>query len=280
MRTSSAGRSGPAGLARSLLLALALCACGSGGDQSGGETARTTDAQAMSATTTAADTCTGPPPTFTQTVLNGSWQGLLTALADSGISFPDVSGNDDTATVKLCRNCDSVRVEIRSGNQTPCLRASDLQGGLNRITGMFIVLDTFPAQRQWNALYPGDTVFTFVNAKAGPATLVYNNNGTTKSAPSNAWMFWFCEDGAQNPKTPQAQWRPRGTPPPATAGDVGEGSTGGTYGWMACVSGCCQFYTPPPNESSQQTTPDVANPNAPDTVGFGANQKKPYWCRT
>jgi hypothetical protein len=293
MRTSLAGRSGPAGLGSRLLLALALVACGGGGD--GEKAATAADSSAVTSATAAAssapaaaDTCTGPPPAFSQAVLNGPWQALMDSLAAHAVSFPDVGGNDDTTTVKLCPSCDAVPVEIRSSNLTPCLAPSDLTGAGRRITGLFIVLAAFPAQHGWDALSPGDSLLAFTNSVNGPATLVYNQGGSGKPSPSRAWMFYYCQDGHLNPKTPQARWRPRipPSPQPPTGGDHGddgdEDGDGGTYGWMACVSGCCQFYTPPPNPIMTET-PDNASPRAPDVVGQGQNQGagvKPTWCRT
>jgi hypothetical protein len=268
------------------VLALALAACGGGGDAgAGGESAPSADAAAARATTAAAatDTCTGPPPGYALPVLTGPWTTLLDSLAADSVTFPDVTGNDDTASVKLCRNCSKVNVEIRSSNLTPCLRPEDLQGPLRRIAGIFIIQDTFPSQNGWDTLLPGDSVFVFANTN-GPATLVYNQDGTGKTAPSTAWQFWYCRDGHQNGKTPQAQWRPRGTPPttgPGKGRDEEGGGGGGSYGWMTCASGCCQFYTPPPNPII--VTPGQANPRAPDTVGPGRNQgaapgQRPTWC--
>ncbi|HEX6370294.1 MAG TPA: hypothetical protein VF006_15345 [Longimicrobium sp.] len=277
MPTSLAGRSGAARLGSRLLLALALCACGGDtpGEDGGAGAARPADSTAASTAAAATDTCTGPPPAFAMSVLNGPWQGMLDSLNAHGVSFPDTAGNDTTATVKLCQHCDSVRVEIRSSNLTPCLKPTDLQGEGRRITGLFIVHDTFPAQRGWDTLYPGDTLFAFANAIAGPATLVYNQNGSGNPSPSTAWMFWYCQDGHSGGKTAQAKWRPRR--PRAVPGNgkqQEEDDGGGTYGWMACASGCCQFYTPPPNAEMGQTTPPQANPSAPDSLGT----KRPTWC--
>jgi hypothetical protein len=278
MRTSLAGRSGPAGLACHLVLALALAACGGGGDQgAGGESALRADSAAPRATiaSAATDTCTGPPPGYAVPVLTGPWQALLDSLAADSVTFPDIPGNDDTTNIKLCRTCSRVDVEIRSSNLTPCLRPEDLQGPLRRITGIFIIQDTFPAQHGWDTLFPGDSVLVFANTN-GPATLVYDSGGSGKTAPSTAWQFWYCRDGHQNGKTPQAQWRPRGTPPtrPGKGRDEEENGGGGSYGWMTCASGCCQFYTPPPNDAIQTTAPQ-ASENAPDTVGVS---QRPYWC--
>jgi hypothetical protein len=282
MRTSLAGRPGAAGLACRLLLALALAACGGGDDAGEGARADSAAVDPGAAVTAAAaaDTCTGPPPAYAQPVLTGPWAGLLAALAADGVTFPDITGNDDTTAVKLCRNCGTVPVEIRASNKTPCLRPEDLNGQAQRITGMFIVLETFPAQQGWDTLQAGDSVFVFARGN-GPATLVYDHGGSGKTAPSTAWQFWYCRDGHTGGRTPQAQWRPRGTPPTTGPGkgkgEVGEGDGGGSYGWMACASGCCQFYTPPPNEL-MQTTPPQANANAPDTVGGGPSYGRPYWC--
>jgi hypothetical protein len=291
MRTSLAGRSGLAGLGSRLLLALALCACGGSGSGGGEKAATSADSAAaaptVAAATAATDTCTGPPPAFSQAVLNGPWQALIDSLAAHAVSFPDVGGNDDTTTVKLCPSCDAIPVEIRASNLTPCLAPSDLSGAGRRITGLFIVLAPFPAQHGWDALSPGDSLLAFTNSVNGPATLVYDQNGSGKPSPSRAWMFYYCQDGHVSPKTPQARWRPRipATPRPPTGGDHGDDADddgdGGTYGWMACASGCCQFYTPPPNPIITQTTPDNASPKAPDTVGPGRNQglgAKPSWC--
>jgi hypothetical protein len=293
MRTPLAGRSGLAGPGCRLLIALALAACGASDDGGGGAKAPADDsaggaATARQASLAAADTCTGPPPAFMQPVLNGPWQGLLDSLAAHGVSFPDAPGNDDTATVKLCRTCTTVAVEIRSSNLTPCLSPGDLSGPGQRILGLLIVQDTFPAQHGWDTLLPGDSVFAFTNSTGGLATLVYDQGGSGKPAPATAWRFWYCQDGHSNPKTARAQWRPRsGTDDPnpgkGNDGDGDEGGGGGTYGWMACASGCCQFYTPPPNQEMDQTTPPQANPHAPDTVGQGNNQgmsQKPSWCKT
>lgn len=289
MRTSLAKRSGLAGLARALLLALALGACG-GSDEDGGEGAAGSSAADQAAATAAADTaaadtCTGPPPAFAQNVLNGSWTGLRDSLAAHGVTFPDIAGNDDTTTVKLCRTCTSVPVEIRSSNLTPCLSPGDLNGAGQRIVGLMIVQDTFPAQHGWDTLLPGDSLFAFTSSTGGLATLVYEQGGGGKPAPATAWRFWYCQDGHSGPGTPRAQWRSRSAPAdpnPGKGNDRQEEDGGGSYGWMACASGCCQFYTPPPN-SETLTTPPQASPNAPDTVGQGQNQGvslKPSWCRT
>lgn len=276
MRTSLAATRRLAGRGWHLLLALVLCACG-GAEGEAVQSDAAPEARALAATA-AADSCTGPPPAYAPPVLTGPWQGLLDSLAADGVAFPDVAGNADTTSVKLCRTCSSVRVEIRSSNMTPCLAPGDLTGQ-PRITGMFVVLDTFPAQQGWETIPAGDSIFAFTGTTGGPATLVYEHGGSGKASPSNSWMFWYCQDGHVNGTAPRAEWKPRDGAQAGTA--TATAADGGTYGWMACISGCCEFYTP---GAELIETPDVADPNAPDTVGPGRNQgsgsQRPSWCRT
>ncbi|HEU0299307.1 MAG TPA: hypothetical protein VFR37_07635 [Longimicrobium sp.] len=279
METALAQRSGPAGRLASrlvLALALALAACGGGGDapESGDTPA---DTAAALQTTLATDTCTGPPPAFGQAVFQGTWQGLLDSLAAHAVTFPDIPGNDDTASVRLCATCEPVRLEIRSSNLTPCLQPDSLRGE-SRILGLFILVDSFPGSAQWDPIPAGDTIFTFAfNPGDSPARLAYRQGNNINTALSAAWRFLYCQDGHHNPKIPRAQWRDRVTAAMQTDAEEEEEEETGKYGWMACASGCCQFYTTPPGDGLV-TTPDVANPNAPDTVG--SVRRRVPWCPT
>jgi hypothetical protein len=286
MRTSLTGRPGLTGLTRALVLALALAACG-GGDESAdaaGGAAATREARALQTTgdtVAATDTCTGPPPTFSHAVLTGPWQGLLDSLAAHNVSFPASPTNADTATVPLCNGCTAVNATIRSTNLTPCLRATELRESHPHILGMLIVNDTFPAQRGWDTLFPGDTLLMFARVAAGPATLVYNQGGSGKPSPATAWMFWYCRDGHTG-KTAQAQWRPRaGNDSTANAASTTtQTSEGGDYGWMSCASGCCQFYTPPPNPIIELELPEQASEKAEEKAGPKPGTQRPTWCPT
>lgn len=267
-----ADRTGAAGSpARRLLLAVALAiaaaACRGDAEPEGGGTAADTAAVVQDAL--AADTCTGPPPAFAQAVLNGSWQGLIDSLNAYAVTFPDIQGNDDTTSVALCATCGAVEVEIRSSNLTPCLQPGDLRGQ-SRILGAFILLETFPAQAGWDTIPAGDTIFTFARTPGGNAQLAYRRGDRVKTAPSTAWRFWYCQDGHTNPKVPRAQWRdiPLATTPPGQEKEVEEDTR--QYGWMACASGCCQFYASPPGDPSPE-------PGGPDAPGVGGN---PRWCPT
>jgi hypothetical protein len=290
MRTSLAGRSGLAGLTRALLLALALGACG-GGDTDGGGGATTGDtaASVAQASVAAADTCTTPPPAFSVALLNGRpWSELIDSLNAAGVQFPDTTGNDSILAVKLCKSpgCTPVRMAIRSSSFTPCLKPGDLTGSRPRIMGEYVLQEPFnpPAGSGWHPIPQDSSVFVFVHASGAPATMVYAHNGQTRMGPAGGWQFWYCQDGdSAAHKIPQAQWRPRGTPPsgstgPANppkggAGQVEEEEDTGSYGWMACASGCCQFYTPPPNELQ---LPDEASEVAAEVT---IRVPPPFWCR-
>jgi hypothetical protein len=292
MRTPLAGRPGLAGLTRALLLALALGACG-GGDENGEKGKAPADDQARAAmatadTAAAADTCTGPPPAFPRTVLTGSWDALQDSLSAHGVTFPNDSLNVSTASVPLCNGCSSVRVQIRSTNLTPCLTPANMKESHPHIVGSLTLMDAFPKQHGWDSLPAGTVLLAFARVAAGPATLVYRDSatGNGKASPATAWMFYYCRDSHSRSKVPRAQWRPRnlsdsisnsvsGTGKGKGPEQVEDGEDGGQYGWMACASGCCQFYTPPPNPI---TSGEVVLP--PQAVGPDGKPgtQQPSWC--
>lgn len=297
MRTTLAGRSGLAGLTRALLLALALGACG-GGDENGGGGSAAGDstgaaapsAHAMQASTAAADTCTTPPPAFSAALLHGKpWSELIDSLKAAAVRFPEIPGNDSILAVKLCNapGCTPVRMAIRASNFTPCLKAGDLTGSRPRIMGEYVLQEPFdpPAGSGWNPIPKDSSVFVFAHASGAPATMVYAHDGKTMMGPATGWQFWYCQDGdSAAHKLPQAQWKARdttasGSTPPATPPKGGAAQAAaeddtGSYGWMACASGCCQFYTPPPSEILE--LPDAAAEKAVDVI---RRVPRPYWCQ-
>ena len=283
MRTSFAGRSGLAGLTRALLLALALGACGEADEKGakGGDPAAQDATLAAAADTVAADTCTGPPPAFARTVLTGNWDALQDSLAAHGVTFPNDSLNVSTARVPLCNGCESVTVQIRSTNLTPCLSPANMKESHPHIVGSMTLMEAFPRQRGWDSLPAGTVLLAFARIAAGPATLVYEDGaGNGKASPATAWMFYYCRDAHPRSKVAMARWRPRNgrdsIPDVGKAPDeVEDDDDGGQYGWMACASGCCQFYTPPPNPI---TSGEVELP--PQAVGPDGNpgSQRPTWC--
>jgi hypothetical protein len=270
MGNTVAERSGAAGRPRRwllLALTLALAACGSG-DETAKSGDPVGDTAAAVQTAMATDACTGPPPAFKDSVFQGTWQGLRDSLTAHAVTFPEIKGHSDTARVRLCEFCDSVRVVIRSSNLTPCLQPGSLDGDA-RILGLLILLDPFAKQQGWDSISAGDTIFTFArNPAQSEAVLAYRHDDRVKLAPDTAWGFAYCEDGHHH-TAPRAEWRDRNRPP--GQGKEGEGET--LYGWMACASGCCQFYSNPPDPGRPITTPPQADSSAPNTVGKGRNQE-------
>ena len=97
------------------------------------------------------------------------------------------------------------------------------------------------------------------------AYAMYDSAGVTAFAPAPAWKWSFCAHARTAPY-PEALWKqmpPTDTVPPCdpTAEHGGREDPEPvpeltSYGWMACVSGCCRFYgSPPPDD------PDVPHPN-------------------
>lgn len=251
MRTPLAGRPAPRGRSgTALLLALALCACGAdGGDDEKTQPRALLSAQDSTAQADTTPGCTQPPPAYPNAVLQGLWSALRDSLAKDSVTFPRDSANVAVDTVSLCKGCTKIRVELQSSNFTPCLQAEDLAGNA-RILGQMILLDSFPAQKNFPAIPRGDTIFTFANAPAGPAMLIYRVGNQARRAFSPDWQFRYCQDG--HPHTePEAQWR--------TVPSITQEDPGGTYGWMACASGCCQYYIKPPTTE----LPEQAKGNPP-----------------
>ncbi|HEX2209775.1 MAG TPA: hypothetical protein VHG93_18990 [Longimicrobium sp.] len=267
-----------------LLVALALCACGGADGGAGGAEKEGTEARAMTSQAGApAKDCQQPPPVATAEQLSGPWQALLDALKAQGASIPLDSANTDTATVPLCdKTCPAVRLSIHSNVGTCGIQPETLTRGQNVFMGVFLLDGDFPGDTAsgWPPLQEGDTLALFVNDTT--LTIVYDNEGKATAAP-HTWNFFYCQDG-ETGKFPRARWRPRLLPlgGPHDKGKDGDDGDGGSYGWMACASGCCQFYTPPPNPIVE--LPDQANPRARDTVGPGRNQGnarlgvRPTWC--
>lgn len=224
------------------MLALALCACGGGGDERGGEAgdARATDSAASAGPAAGAqpsDTCTAPPPAYAADLLSGPWSALVARLASDGITFPEGGENSAEMQMKLCPDCAPVAVRVRSSHLTPCLGTEHLTGE-PRIVGMFTLQAGFPAQHGWEALSAGDSVFVFANAVDAPAVLVHNSGGTARSGPDGAMQFMMCSDGHTSSR-PQVRVR-TGSEGAGAEADKGKGPDVECPN-LQCKSGCCPF---------------------------------------
>jgi hypothetical protein len=289
MRSFPTSAPGAARFGGGILLALALCACGGAGDADDARGAGSAESSA-SAVLASGDSCPAPP-TVDPERFKGKWATLSNYIVhELGATFPnEVLPDSNTQAVKLCPNCDRVEMTILPEANTRCTPPDSLNGR-PRIMGILVLKNTFTGSDStgWETIQKNDSVFMFASSTDGRATMVYpNERGQVVVAPDTSWMFYYCQDTHQRSGRPEAKWRPRNVPVPASpsAGkgkgkDREDDDDGGTYGWMACVSGCCQFYTPPPNPTVILTS-DRANPQAPDTVGRGRNQapgKRPTWC--
>lgn len=261
-----------------LLTALALAGCGRGdGTAERADTTVTADSAQLRLARADSAECEAPPSPPPSLLRPGaSWAALEAWLAQNQITFPDTPENIAVDTVPMCLGCTSVGVRLQSTDRTYCLTKQ--QSAQQRIAGRLTLLDTFPAQNGYQTIPRGAQVYMFSRGTPGmvqPATVVYKYNDAVTHAPPTAWRFYYCDHQLGGTR-PGAQWRPEDTTPrPPGDGDNGGGNGGGTYGWMACANGCCQFYTPPPI-----MTPDPANEHAPDTVpphGPGG-MPPPKWC--
>lgn len=258
MTTSPADRPTPRRRFGTALLLTLLCACGGGGgDKADGEPRKLLSTEQDSVAPTVL--CDGPPPTYTNEVLTGAWSALRAALAGDGVTFPESEGNVAVDTVALCIGCKVTRVKLQSSNFTPCLQPGHL-GGTPRILGQMVLLDSFPAQKGFPAIPRNDTIFTFAHAPSGPALLIYRNGTQAARAFSPLWNFHYCDDPHTPVAGPEAQWR--------TTASTTQNDPGGTYGWMACASGCCQYYIKPPATLPEEAV-EHAQGHLPDSLPPG-----------
>ncbi|HEX2078341.1 MAG TPA: hypothetical protein VHG08_11550 [Longimicrobium sp.] len=262
MESSSAVPAGTAGrLGRRLLLALALAACG-GGDQASSGAPKAGDAALAAAAP--GDTACPQPPAIDTTIFKGPYRGLTQWFRSNNVSFKDTSPDSTVALVRLCNNCAAVKLTILSEARTYCTRRDSL-AGKTRIAGVYVVDSGSVAPAGWGRTFnPGDSIFLFARNDSGPAKLVYPvvrtpTDSVVGAAPDTAWAFRYCNDGHPG-RAPQGKWRkyrPRNPAAGQTAATAGDERT---YGWMACASGCCQFYVPPPDPTLPDQVPDFVSP--------------------
>jgi hypothetical protein len=270
MRDPQQRRRGWPDRALPLLLALALGACGGGDERAAAaDSAQVAENRGRSPAGGGAPDCP-PPPVLPDSVLRGSWASLLGWLSQEGVTFPATPDNVAVGAAPLFVNTLPVQLQLQSTAQTYCLTGN--QASERRIAGMMILLQDFPGSGPLPPMSQGDSIFLFSRGSPGaqqPATLVYRQADAVAQFPGPAgWMFIYCSDGHTNTQ-PASQFRTvadtqavqtspagggaagaaQGSPP------GGEGPGGGTYSWLACANGCCQFYTPPPTGGGDSIPP-------------------------
>jgi hypothetical protein len=254
----------PAGRAGSLLLVLALAACGgSGGDDS----PKVQDTTIRTARAPDGGRRCPPPPAIDPIFLaDSSWAALGRWRTSHQVNF--VGGHASaTAWVPLEAGQPVVPVTISPERRTHCLSANSLNGQ-TRLAGSFVVQRAVTLWGQ--PLDSAAVILVFATDTTGPAVLAFQSGDTIATAPATAWKFNFCRDGHPHDRS-KGEWRRRidgeafvqsGSGGQPGGGQPGGGQPGGrphgprgprdddevdpgTYGWMACANGCCQFYIPP-----------------------------------
>jgi hypothetical protein len=238
-----------------LLLVLALAACGGDageGDGGAGPPSPPADASVRRAADLPADTCAPSPRVDPALLANGaSWSALEQWSGSAGVAFDTAPTDSSSASVKLCDTCTAVTLQIVSEHRTYCNGRQSLVDS-TRIVGVWRVQSGTVAPPGWGKTFAaGDSILVFARDTLAPAILVYRTpQGTVQRAPDTAWTFRFCADGETHGRA-QSRWRkhprpPRVDPQPEKGRDEVDDDEGpGTYGWMACANGCCQFYIPP-----------------------------------
>lgn len=242
----SAGR-----LARTLALALTLCACGGGGS---GDAADPPDSAAQDAGTAASrgrpapPTCLGPPPGVPSDRLKGTWANLLEWVRLNGVQFSDSTVDSTTTRVQLSREARPDSMTISSEFRMPCLTSDSLKA--MRISAIYTLNDSVTVPEWGHTFKNGDSIFAFTGGTDTTAILAYRSGENVALAPDFAWRFRYCPEPVPGRRRPQGKWRDTLDKPHGNGTDNGKGPDNqpgpGTYGWLACASGCCQFYIPPP----------------------------------
>jgi hypothetical protein len=251
-RPGAAARAG-----RRLLLLLAVAACGGGGDAPPRAEPADRDVSARADTTAGTGVQCAPSPAVNPALLSDTtkWARLTSWRVQSGVAFADANADSTRAWVRLCAGCNPVKLRIVSENRTYCNSPGSLHD-TTRIAGVWAVEEGTVTPPGWGVTFsPGDSIFVFAHDTASSAILAYRVGNRVHRAPANAWSFHYCQHGGPGFNQPRARWRDRGTDhvvtvpgnggPPDVPGPPGDSDPPGTYGWMACASGCCQFYIPP-----------------------------------
>jgi hypothetical protein len=260
-------------IGRRLLLVLSLAACGGQADDAGekADSAPAAPAAGKSQAHAAANgqgpggPCTPSPAVNPVLLADGApWQALSRWRDSAHVTFRNTSDQHTVAWVKLCKTCQAVKLQIVSESSTYCNGGGNLRG-TTRIAGVWVVLEGSVRPSGWGnkTFSPGDSILVFSHDSSASARLVYPVGNKVQRAPDDAWVFKFCRDNHAN-TGPNAQWRNGVTGAPAASDGAAQGSEDGpgTYGWMACASGCCQFYIPPNPIVEPEPEPDKAGNEA------------------
>jgi hypothetical protein len=148
-------------------------------------------------------------------------------------------GVSDRRATKGCAKCTPADVTLTPESRSLYLRADAFPEGM-RVMGRLVRHDdTVAPELGFPADAAGDTAYLMVTSPTRAVVMYRNTEG--RIAFTEPWGFRPNPDGHVWTE-PTARWRDR-----AAGGATAASPEGGDLGWMACASGCCQFYTPPPN---------------------------------
>lgn len=248
---SSTGRR----VGRRLLLLLALAAC----RHDGGDKAPNASDASGEPRQTVADKGRGgeaacePSPAVDPRLLDSTtaWADFERQLHSVDVRFVNTQDDSTITRVALCDSgCDSVTLQIVSERRTDCNTVGNFDS--TRIVGLWRVLEGTVTPPGWGRTFnKGDSIFLFARDTFSSASVVYQVGDRVHRAPPHAWNFRYCQE-AHVGTGPQGRWRTRELTLQRQRRDTlpGGGDPPGTYGWMSCASGCCQFYIPPTNEGN------------------------------
>lgn len=198
------------------------------------------------------------------------WSKVQDYMADAGITFD--YGSSTLLNVRLCGtegqpSCRPFLARIQSERSNTCLTREIAEDGRLRMLGRLWTPRNTPVATgaRWGFSAQSATGEVYLLLRGTTAYAMYDSAGVTQFAPAGVWSWSFCPDG-MTARHPKGEWRqiPTGdTQPPCGMGtDTVPSEEDPTeltsYGWMACVNGCCRFYgsPPPPGNPEPRPRPD------------------------
>jgi hypothetical protein len=226
------------------------------------------------------------------TFFHRTWVELSAHVRERGARFPFTELNSATRTVRLCDSCATAELTIHADIATQCTTPEQMNGE-TRVMAIFVLASDFggDSRNGWGPIPKGDSIYAFATDTFSDATLAYRDReGRVARARNGFWAFYYCKHDRIPAGDSLVQWRDRGPPPTTRArtdrakdkDDDDEDEDDGSYGWMACASGCCQFYTPPPNQTNGEDDDDDGG-GGRGRGGTGDQRQVdpgpiPYWC--
>lgn len=231
----------------------------------------------------AAQECTARTPVDTTryfgTAPGAPWDSVRAYMRSARIDF-DI-GSPTTLPVRLCAepgkaSCRTFVLTISSEASNICLTGNEAQDGKLRMLGLLetpgqAVPDSIGARWGFTAANASQEVYLLLRGTTAYA--MYDSAGVTAFTPTGNWKWSFCPHLAPPKPYAEARWRSMpatDTVPPCSpdaehasehanfAFTPGEELT--SYGWMACVSGCCRFYGSPPSDPDEEEEEEEERP--------------------